>query len=108
MLLWLFVGVLVHEAGHWAAARALGLNTRWVIGRKGFGVMYWVGDGETHRVIPRHRIAVSLAGPGANLLLAFLYAPALLPNILLGLANLIPFLPGSDGSRILKAARGYV
>lgn len=105
MILWLLVGLVAHEAAHYAAARLVGLNAAVRLHRGFVGVAYWVGDGETLRVPARARRIVAGAGPEANLVLAeigwALHYPAIVvPNVLLGLANLLP-LRGSDGRNML-------
>ncbi len=102
-MIWpLLVSLVVHECGHYAAACQLGLNARFAP-RRGFCVAYWAGDGSV-RVTAHDRLRVSLAGPTANLALPFLWHPALVPSVLLGLLNLLP-MRGSDGRSAWRAWR---
>ena len=96
--------VFFHEAGHVVCARSLGLKIR----RLG---MSWRGPyvvREQGNAL--QNLAISLAGPLVNLILAgsMVLAPWLgigavmfgLYNLVLGLYNLMP-VPSSDGRRIL-------
>ncbi|KAA3608318.1 MAG: hypothetical protein DWQ01_14820 [Planctomycetota bacterium] len=105
-LVLLAVSLLCHEMGHALVARMLGLRvlhiTIWPIG----GLAHLEGMHER----PYTEAPVSLAGPGANLILAALApllpqpwdAQALWINLILGLGNLLPAFP-MDGGRILRA-----
>jgi Zn-dependent protease len=133
-----FVAVLVHELGHAAAAWRLGadvrsivvlpfelrlhprkLRTKWKAGKGDLGgyVTYTLDRIDARR---KH-LMIAAAGPGANLLLAFVgglaagqlglttLAGTLLGALAMlsagmGLANLVPF-KGSDGQHILQGFR---
>jgi Zn-dependent protease len=99
--------LLLHEAGHMLAARALGVPVR------EFGLT-WRGayNRRAHSGRRRTEILISLAGPLTNLLLAFPlhYVPVIgnqlaLCNLMLCIVNLLP-IPSSDGLRILRNLRG--
>jgi stage IV sporulation protein FB len=102
----LIVGVTVcHELGHVLCARSLGLKIRRVgINWRGPYIVREQGN-------PLQNLAVSLAGPLMNLILAgtMILAPWLgtqavvfgLYNMVLGLYNILP-VPCSDGRRIMK------
>jgi Zn-dependent protease len=93
------LAVLLHELAHLAAAFAIRVR------------VYQVGISWKGPFIRREsgtaiqNLAITLAGPGINLLLAFLLHhinPGFaLYNFVLGLCNLLPF-PSSDGSRALS------
>ncbi len=96
---------IFHEAGHVTCARLLGLKVRRLgLNWHGPYVVREQGD-------PLQNLAVSLAGPLMNLLLAgsmalapWLGVPAVifgLYNLVLGVYNLLP-IPCSDGRRILN------
>ncbi len=120
LVIWLavvFVSVLVHELGHAVVCRRLGLHPSIVL--HGMG-------GETRHLaymplLPRHEIAISLAGPGLGLffgmLVYLLRSQVALPpnrelhlaiqallwaNIAWGILNLIPMLP-LDGGKVMAA-----
>jgi Zn-dependent protease len=100
------IAIVSHEAGHAAAAQAVGLEWRpfarlpWKIG------VAVVAPATGIR--PRDDLFIALAGPSASALLAaltFQVAPWLsLFSALVAVLNLVP-LPGSDGMRALRAAR---
>jgi Zn-dependent protease len=88
-----------HELAHVAVARAIGVRVYQVgISRKGPFVRREAGT-------TAQNLAITLAGPGINLLLALvLYriSPGFaLSNLVLGTSNLLPF-ASSDGSRALS------
>jgi len=90
--------MVVHEAAHVCAARALGISVKKVgLGWRG---MYTVRDPGT----PGRNLLVSLAGPMVNLLLILCWHwwPIFgLANLCVGGVNLLP-IEGSDGARILR------
>jgi stage IV sporulation protein FB len=102
----ILIAVVVHEAGHAAAAQAVGLEWRpfarlpWKLG---IAVL-----APEPGIRPRDDLLIALAGPAASALLAaltFQVAPWLsLLSGLLAVLNLVP-LPGSDGRRAIGAAR---
>ena len=113
-LLAVFGSVLLHELGHALVARRFGIATRRI-------VLYPIGgvaqlEGIPRR--PRHELAIALAGPGVNFVLAAglwllspLFGPGLLgalmnslmvANLTLGVFNLVPAFP-MDGGRALRA-----
>ena len=100
----------LHEAGHFACARWLGVRVK----RAGIdwrrGGVYLVREQGSDT----QNLAISLAGPMANLLLSgslllvhwlgpFVVYFALV-NFLLGVVNLVPF-PRSDGHRVVSILR---
>ena len=99
----LVMSLLLHEAGHMMAARALGVPVR------EFGIR--LGGAYTRRAYAtcrRDEILISAAGPLMNLCVALpiYFLPHLgvqlaLGNVALCVINLLP-LPSSDGSRILR------
>lgn len=123
----LFAAVLIHEFGHAGMAAALNVPSKRIV------LTFFGGYVEFARQPKEgwHEIAVSAAGPGANLacwaLVASmmpLLAPALTPDsvntgvlnalstfgfisLLLGLFNLLPGFP-LDGGHILRAALTYI
>ena len=95
--------VVLHELAHVVAAIALGVRVKRVgISWRG---PYIVREQGT----PLASFLIALAGPGLNLLLAFGFwgfSPEFgLVNLLLGGYNLLPFIPGLDGSNALAALR---
>lgn len=89
----------LHEVGHVAAALALKVKVHQVgINRKGPYIRRACGT-------TTQNLAVTLAGPGMNLWLAFMFyrvSPNFaLCNLLIGVINLLP-IPASDGSRVLQ------
>ena len=117
----LFVSILAHELGHAFAMRAYGRSPSielWGLG----GLTHW-GDGPPPT--PGKDILVSLAGPGAGLLLGaivfgigiavkpaagslgeVLFIQALWINVVWGLVNLAPILP-LDGGHVLESSLGW-
>ncbi len=121
----IFAAIIIHEFGHAAMAAALKIPSRRIV------LTFFGGYVQFERQ-PKHgwqEIAVSAAGPGANLAsyvlvasLLPLLAPTTAPDgigflnalntfgvtsLLLGLFNLLPGFP-LDGGHILRAALGYV
>jgi Zn-dependent protease len=123
----IFAAILIHELGHAAMAAALNIPSKRI-------VLTFFGGYVQFARQPKegwHEIAVSAAGPGANLasyvLVASLLpvlAPAMSPgdgsatllnalntfgfaSLLLGLFNLLPGFP-LDGGHILRAALTYI
>jgi Zn-dependent protease len=121
----IFAAIIIHEFGHAAMAAALKIPSRRIV------LTFFGGYVQFERQ-PKHgwqEIAVSAAGPGANLAsyvlvasLLPLLAPTMAPDgigflnalntfgvisLLLGLFNLLPGFP-LDGGHILRAALGYV
>lgn len=122
----IFAAIIIHEFGHAAMAAALKIPSRRIVLTFFGGYVQFVRQ-------PQHgwqEIAVSAAGPGANLACYVLVA-SLLPlltstlfitpndtsllgalntfgfmSLLLGLFNLLPGFP-LDGGHILRAALGY-
>jgi Zn-dependent protease len=96
------LAVILHELAHVVAASALRVR------------LYQIGITWRGPFIRRdpgtvlQNLAITLAGPGTNLLLAFLLHrtnPVFsLSNLVLGITNLLPF-PSSDGSRALCLLR---
>jgi Zn-dependent protease len=123
----IFAAVLIHEIGHAAMAAALNIPSKRIV------LTFFGGYVQFERPPKEgwHEIAVSAAGPGANIAswalvvsLLPLLAPALSPtsessallnalqtfgfvSLLLGLFNLLPGFP-LDGGHILRAALTYV
>jgi Zn-dependent protease len=122
------VSVLLHELGHAAAYRTLGFSARIELHGMG-GTTY--GTGERAKLTTARRVAVSLAGPGAGLLLgagawlaADLAGPAVSGwppvagqslrdlvwvNVGWGAVNLLPVLPldgGNAAAAVLDALTG--
>lgn len=96
------VVLVVHEAGHAAAAIVLGIPARPIVTRHGVGMAI----GSDDRRLTRSEICITAsAGPIANVAFAAVAAAAgvgllVLPSILFGLFCLIP-VPRSDGHRLL-------
>ena len=97
-----------HEAGHYVAARCLGVRTYgFRLNLKGIGLARDFGS-------PIQNLAITLAGPMANFLLmgVILLTPwlgvlavwATFVNFVIGAFNLLP-VPGSDGMRALSLLR---
>jgi Zn-dependent protease len=114
-LLAVFGSVLLHELGHALVARRYGIRTRRIILSPIGGIAQLEGM-PRH---PRQELAVALAGPAVNFVLAavlWLVAPAfagapilawllgsvMLANLGMGLFNLVPAFP-MDGGRALRA-----
>jgi Zn-dependent protease len=114
-LLAVFASVLLHELGHALVARRYGVATRRIILSPIGGIAQL--EGMPRR--PRQELAVALAGPAVNFVLAaglWLLAPlfagapimstllgsVMLANLGLGLFNLVPAFP-MDGGRALRA-----
>jgi Zn-dependent protease len=114
-LLAVFGSVLLHELGHALTARRYGIHTRRIILSPIGGIAQL--EGMPRR--PRQELAVALAGPAVNFVLAaalWVVAPAfagsavladfmgsvMLANLGLGLFNLVPAFP-MDGGRALRA-----
>jgi Zn-dependent protease len=94
------VSLVIHEAGHICAARAMGLRV------KRIGIN-WRGPfivRETGSPVPD--AVVCAAGPFINLVLAALiwrhWPSFALVNLVLGLTNLVP-VASTDGGRLLRA-----
>ncbi len=122
----IFAAVLIHEIGHAAMAAALRIPSKRIV------LTFFGGYVQFARPPRRrwHEIAVSAAGPGANLiswLFIFVATPTIastlapnetsvailnalqmfaLLNLLLGVFNLLPGFP-LDGGHILRAALSY-
>jgi Zn-dependent protease len=97
------LAVLVHELAHIAMARVLGV-TVYAVG------MSWRGPYVRRESgTEGQNMAITLAGPGVNLVLAILMCRAnpasAINNLTLGLFNLLP-IPGSDGSRAYSIVAG--
>lgn len=114
-LLAVFGSVLLHELGHALVARRYGVRTRRIVLSPIGGIAQL--EGMPRR--PRQELAVALAGPAVNFVLAaalWVVTPAFagaellaaflgsvtLANLGLGLFNLIPAFP-MDGGRALRA-----
>lgn len=114
-LLAVFASVLLHELGHALVARRYGIATRRIILSPIGGIAQLEGMPQR----PREELAVALAGPAVNFVLAaglWLLTPvlaaiplvsSLLPgvivaNLMLGAFNLLPAFP-MDGGRALRA-----
>ncbi len=114
-LLAVFASVLLHELGHALVARRYGIATRRIILSPIGGIAQLEGMPRE----PRHELAVALAGPAVNFVIAaglWLVAPMfgatpilasllgslMLANLGLGLFNLVPAFP-MDGGRALRA-----
>lgn len=123
----IFVAIIIHEFGHAAMAAALKIPSRRIVLTFFGGYVEFVRPPQK----PWQEIAVSAAGPGANLAswifmisLLPLLAPALANDsvnatvlsalntfawlsLILGVFNLLPAFP-LDGGHILRAALSYV
>jgi len=102
----IILAIISHEAGHAAAAHAVGLEWRPFVRlpwKLGVAVVAPAGG-----LRPRDDLLIALAGPAASALLAavsFQVSPELsLLSGLLAVLNLVP-LPGTDGRRAIGAAR---
>lgn len=113
LTLLVFASILVHELGHAVVARRLGVRIA--------GIEMQFFGGMAKMVTPprsaRDEILIALAGPAVSLGIALvsifagvmLRSPALLgyvgiPNLILGVFNLLPALP-MDGGRVYRAFR---
>ena len=97
------LAIAAHELAHVAMARYLGVQVK----RAGIS---WRGPYIVREMgTPPQNLAITLAGPGINLLLTAWFAVVApwfaLANLLLGVTNLMP-LPGSDGKRAWACVRG--
>ena len=94
--------VALHETAHVAAALALKVKVH-QIGINWKGPYIRRACGATTQ-----NLAITLAGPGMNLWLAFMFhriSPDFaFSNLLIGVINLLP-IPASDGSRALQLMR---
>ena len=91
------IAMLLHEAGHWITAFALGVRIK-NVGMKWNKGMYTVREQGTIY----QNLLIALAGPLVNVLLipvAGWSSPFALANFCYALANLLP-IEGSDGYRI--------
>ena len=112
----MFGAVLLHELGHALTARHYGIPTRAITLYPIGGVAEIMGPPRT----PKQEIAIAVAGPAVNFVLAALFGlvsltlpeTGLIPmfvsalawaNLGLGLFNLLPAFP-MDGGRVLRAA----
>lgn len=110
----IFASVLLHELGHSAVAKLLGIPVRHI-------TLYPLGGAAQMAAEPRHwthEVAIAVAGPLVNFVLVAglvplgIFLPAGLAqelclnlgiaNLVLGLFNLVPAFP-LDGGRVLKA-----
>jgi Zn-dependent protease len=120
VLIWtvlVFIGVMVHELGHALAMRAFGFPPS--ITLHGMGGLTHYPEGA--QVTPRQSVFITLAGPGAGLVLGFIalaakhfitspnqyleqaLSDAVWINIGWSIVNLLPILPW-DGGLILDSA----
>ncbi|MEM6991493.1 MAG: site-2 protease family protein [Myxococcota bacterium] len=113
-LLAVFASVLMHELGHALTARRYGIRTRRIILSPIGGLAQLEGMPSN----PKHEMAVALAGPAVNFVLAAALFVAgsftssvllggfisslMWANLTLGLFNLVPAFP-MDGGRALRA-----
>ena len=112
-LVGVFGSVLLHELGHALVARRYGIQTRRIILLPIGGLAQLEGEPET----PKQELAVALAGPAVNLVIAFglfffsaigmpsyfgLAHGLMIANLSLAVFNLIPAFP-MDGGRALRA-----
>lgn len=101
----LLLGLLamaLHEAGHWIAARAVGVKVKAVgVCWKGLFTVREAGP-------PAKNLIVSLAGPLANIVLMILWghfsSHFSMANMCFAVCNLVP-IRGSDGDRALTCWR---
>lgn len=113
ILVSLFFFVLLHELGHSVVARRYGIPILDITLMPIGGIARTLGLPKT----PGQEIAIALAGPAVNFLLAIplailvaavgsgpsgIFVPLLAANLMLGLFNLIPAFP-MDGGRVLRA-----
>ncbi len=123
----IFVAIIIHEFGHAAMAAALKIPSRRIVLTFFGGYVEFVRPPQK----PWHEIAVSAAGPGANLA-SWIFMLSLLPllepamasdpvndmvlnglstfawlSLILGVFNLLPGFP-LDGGHILRATLTYV
>jgi Zn-dependent protease len=112
-LLAVFGSVLLHELGHALMARRFGIATRRIVLLPIGGVAQLEGQPRT----PRQELAIALAGPAVNLVIAAtifvvgaitglssygLIGALMLANLGLAVFNLVPAFP-MDGGRALRA-----
>lgn len=112
-LLAVFGSVLLHELGHALTARRFGIRTRGITLLPIGGVAALEGEPRT----PKQELAIALAGPAVNFVLAAglfvfmsvaglpaygLLGSLMTANLMLGLFNLLPAFP-MDGGRALRA-----
>lgn len=101
------VVVTIHELGHWAAARTVGIPSRIAVA-PAMGLTLLVDEPQRRR----DAVLVSAAGPVANLLSAWAISAAGTPmfgasllvplSVITGLGNLLP-VPILDGGHIVRA-----
>lgn len=98
------LAILLHELAHVAVAWTHGVKI------KRLGIS-WRGPFivREHAAVPMTDAKIALAGPVANLILALSFWQSAhvfaLVNLILGVYNLIPFIPRNDGSHALRAIR---
>lgn len=111
-LLAVFGSVLLHELGHALVARRFGIRTRGITLLPIGGVAALEGEPRN----PKQELAIALAGPAVNFVLAGglfavtaitglgsgLLGSLMVANLMLGVFNLIPAFP-MDGGRALRA-----
>ncbi len=121
MLMALLTVILIHEAGHAAMARVIGMQGITIV-LSAFGGFCSYGGSRS----PKTELPISLAGPGANLLtaavlwLALRHVPgldhldplilsyvfyAMVMSLVLGLFNLLPIYPLDGGQATLAVSR---
>ena len=100
--------IACHEAGHAAAALALGYRVRPFARIYAAGIAVVVPD---TGLPPAHDLTIALAGPAASFALtaATMTSQPVLAGLsaIVGLLNLVP-LPGSDGMRAWRACRALL